>query len=192
MDAGSGSATVPGVLLYDRFDIWLVAPDGTRARRLTEGREEKIRHRISRASFHEDDDGALDPARPLYLALYGDRTKKTGYGRLRLGPAGRKRSGLDVLLWDDKQFGSLARARDTDRYSFTVESYDDSPDLFVANGSKLGKARKVTSTNAHQDDFLWGRLRTRRLHQQERQEAPGHPDLPRRDTSPAKSTPWSC
>ena len=49
------------VLLYDRFDIWLLDPRGGSGRKLTDGRKQEIRHRLSRASFHEENDGAIAP-----------------------------------------------------------------------------------------------------------------------------------
>ena len=36
------------VLLYDKYDIWEVAANGSGARRLTDGAAEKIRHRLVR------------------------------------------------------------------------------------------------------------------------------------------------
>ena len=72
------------VLLYDRFDIWRISPTGAFATRLTKGADEMIRHRLSAANFDDDDEGAIDPNKPLYVALYGDRTKKSGYAKLSL------------------------------------------------------------------------------------------------------------
>ncbi|NIP94990.1 MAG: S9 family peptidase, partial [Akkermansiaceae bacterium] len=141
------------VLLYDRFDIWLIAPDGSRTVKLTDGGKSRIRHRISQANFREDDEGALDPARPLYLALYGDRTKKSGYGRLDLSP---EPGPLQTLLWDDKMVLHLDRAEDAPVFSLTMERTELPRDLYVA-GPELSNPRQVTKTNAFQEDFLWGR-----------------------------------
>ena len=144
------------VLLYDRFDIWLVAPNGSRALKLTDGKRKQVRHRLSQASFHEDDDGAIDPKRSLYIALYGERTKKSGYGRRALGPKGRKPGKLETLLWDDKMVLNLNRARDTDVYTLTMERNDLSRDLYLA-GPDLEEPRKISKTNAFQKKFRWGR-----------------------------------
>src|SRR2546423_266074 len=36
------------VILNDKFDLWKIAPDGSRATRLTDGAAEQIRHRYVR------------------------------------------------------------------------------------------------------------------------------------------------
>jgi len=152
---GRGSWLKDGsaVVLYDRFDMWLVAPDGSMATRLTDGGQDMIRHRMSQASFHPDDDGLIDPGKPLYVALYGERTKKSGYGRLSLGPKPGK---IEILLWEDKAIMFLTKARDAEVFMLTKEGADDSPDLFVG-GPDFAKLRQVTRTNKFQQDYHWGR-----------------------------------
>ncbi|MEJ6719318.1 MAG: prolyl oligopeptidase family serine peptidase [Akkermansiaceae bacterium] len=142
-----------GVLLYDRFDIWLIAPDGSKAKRLTNGKDDSLRHRLSQASFSPDDDGLIDPKKNLYIALYGERNKKSGYGRL---PSVSKPGKLKTLLWEDKSIMFLTRAHDTDTYMLTKESANDSPDLFIS-GPDLSKGRQISKTNAFQKEFCWGR-----------------------------------
>ncbi|MFT6242223.1 MAG: dipeptidyl aminopeptidase/acylaminoacyl peptidase [Akkermansiaceae bacterium] len=141
-----------GVLLYDRFDIWLIAPDGSSAKKLTNGNDEMIRHRLSLASFSEKDEGSINPKKPLYIALYGERNKKSGYAKL---PAIATPGKLQPLLWDDKFIMSLARARDANVFLHTKESAKDSPDLFVS-GPDLAKAKQISKTNPFQKKFRWG------------------------------------
>jgi len=148
------------ILLYDDYDIWAVAPDGSGARPLTEGATEEIRHRIVRPDRERrgffrgpsvpSEDDWVDLDEPVYLSLYGEWTKKSGYAVLE--PGGQVRR----LLWEDKSVTSLARAEDADVYTFTVQDFDDSPDLFVG-GPGLADARQVTETNAFQSQYAWGR-----------------------------------
>jgi len=135
------------VLLYDKYDLWEIRPDGSRARRLTRGAEEEVRHRYVRL---DPDEKAIDPAKPLYLSIYGERTKKSGYARLRLG------QDTERLVWLDKNVGRLAKAEKADVFAYVVQGFDDSPDYFVA-GPDLAGARQVTETNPFQKDFAWGR-----------------------------------
>lgn len=135
------------VLIYDKFDVWQVAADGSKAVRLTNGAIEQIRHRLVRL---DPDEEWVDLGRDVYLTLYGDRTKKSGYGVLRPGGA------VERLVWLDKHVGSLARAENADVYGYLTQGYDDSPDIFVA-GSRLQDARQVTTSNAFQADYAWGR-----------------------------------
>ncbi len=52
------------VLLYDKYDVWRVRPDGSRARRLTRGAEDSVQYRVVRLDRTED---SFDPSEPLYL-----------------------------------------------------------------------------------------------------------------------------
>lgn len=141
-----------GVLLYDRFDIWLIAPDGSSAKKLTNGKEDMIRHRLSKASFFEKDEGSINPKKPLYIALYGESSKKSGYASLASVTKPRK---LQPLLWKDQSIIFLTRARDAKVFIHTKEAADDSPDLFVS-GPDLAKAKQISKTNPFQKKFRWG------------------------------------
>ncbi len=146
------------VLLYDKYDLWLVATDGSGAVRLTDGASEQVRHRLirpDRGGRGESGSSSrgydwVDLDEPLYFSLYGEWTKKSGYGLLR------PRRGFERLVWLDRNVGSLAKAEDADVYAFITQAYDDSPDIFVA-GPDLGNASQVTATNPFQSDFAWGR-----------------------------------
>jgi dipeptidyl aminopeptidase/acylaminoacyl peptidase len=146
------------VLLYDAYDLWAVSSDGSGAERLTDGASDQIRHRLvqpdqgSRGAPGSSSRGYewIDLDEPLYLSLYGEWTKKSGYGVLEPGGS------VERLVWLDKNVGSLAKAEKSDVFSHIVQAYDDSPDIFVG-GPGLGDARQVTTTNAFQSDYAWGR-----------------------------------
>ncbi len=146
------------VLLYDRYDIWLLDPRGERARKLTDGRKEKIRHRLSRASFHKDNDGAIAPADRLYIGLSGERTKKSGYGTLTLGDRKHPAVAWKTHLLEDALLLHLERARDAEVFTFTRERTDRSRNLFLS-GPGLRAPRQVTRTNEFQKNYRWGRSR---------------------------------
>ena len=136
------------VVLYDKFDMWRVAADGSGATRLTDGTAEQVRHRYTRLNPEEE---WIDTTKPITVALFGIWSKKSGYGRV---PAGGRTA--ERLVWDDKSVGGLARAKDADVYAFVTQSYEDSPDAFVA-GPDLRGAKQVTKTNEFQGKFAWGR-----------------------------------
>lgn len=144
---GAGGWT-PGdrsVLLYDEFDVWEVAPDGSRAERLSDGRADEVRHRIVRLDFDED---FVDVLKPVYVALYGKKTKQFGYGTIQRGEAGRR------LVYMDANVGRLRKADEADVYSWSVMDFDDPADVFVG-GSDLD-GRQVTKLNPFIDEYAWG------------------------------------
>ncbi|MDX2034309.1 MAG: prolyl oligopeptidase family serine peptidase [Blastocatellia bacterium] len=137
------------VILYDKFDLWQFAPDGSRAKRLTDGAAEQVRHRYLRLNPEEE---WIDPDKPAHLSLFGIWSKRSGFARMRLnGGASPER-----LVWLDKGVQRLAKARDADVYSYSIESFDDSPDVFVGDAA-LKDAKQVTRTNPFQSNYAWGR-----------------------------------
>ncbi|MDX1645952.1 MAG: prolyl oligopeptidase family serine peptidase [Longimicrobiales bacterium] len=141
------------VLLNDEWDVWEVSPDGSGARRLTDGAEEEVRYRVTPMDRDGEDDG-FGPEERLYYTVYGEWTKKAGYAAAERGDE------PETLVWDDKSFGGffgrLQKAEDADVFVFRQEAYDDSPDYFVA-GPDLEDPRQVTDTNPFQEDYAWGR-----------------------------------
>jgi len=135
------------VLVADEYDIWSLDPDGSGGHRLTNGATEKIVHRYVRTS-RRDEDG-IDLASPVYVSLFGKRTKQSGYGRLRAGTVER-------LMLDDAAVNRLTRADSSDVFAFTRERFDDSPDWFAGAGD-LKSPRQVSTTNPFQKDYAWGR-----------------------------------
>ena len=146
---GIGGWTTDGrVLLDSRYDLWAFALDGSGFTRLTHGGERALRHR--RLVVDSEAEEFLDAARPFYVSLYGDLTKQSGFGRLRVDGAA-----FETLLLEDARAGRLIKAEDAQTFAFTRERFDDPPDVFVG-GPQLADARQVTKGNAQHADFAWG------------------------------------
>lgn len=135
------------VLLFDRYDVWRVAPDGSRGERLTRGAEDRIIHRpiqLDRQAV------GYDPAAPMYFSLRGELTQNTGYARLR---AGRP---VERLIYEPRGLGGLVRADSAATYAFVAQARDDAPDIFITNAD-LAAPRQVTRLNPFQADYAWTR-----------------------------------
>jgi dipeptidyl aminopeptidase/acylaminoacyl peptidase len=142
------------VLLYDQHDVWRVAPDGSGGARLTRGAEDATQYRYVRL---DPDERGIDPRGPVYLNTFGRWTKKDGYSRLAvIAPPGASQPSVERLPWADKSIGNIIKAKRADVYAYSVQAFDDSPDL-VVGGPELTDARQVTRTNDFQADYAWGR-----------------------------------
>lgn len=137
-----------GVIVYDEHDLWLLSPDGSGGRRLTDGARDSTVYRYLALPARDRVPG-IDLAKPVYLSAYGARSKKYGFAVLRPGRAAER------LLFEDARLGQLRRADSTDQFAFVRERFDDSPDLFV--GSDLRTAVQRSRTNPQQSNFAWGR-----------------------------------
>jgi dipeptidyl aminopeptidase/acylaminoacyl peptidase len=135
------------VLIYDKYDIWQLTPDGARVTNLTNGADQQIRYRRVRLDPEEE---FIDPSDPVYTSTYGEWTKQYGYARLRLGRT------PEQLIWKDANVNRLAKAKNAEVYAYAEQDFDDSPDYFVG-GPTLSDAHQISGTNPFQDDYAWGR-----------------------------------
>jgi dipeptidyl aminopeptidase/acylaminoacyl peptidase len=141
------SADGEAVLLNHRYDVWLQPLDGSRASNLTRGKgaRDEIRLRYLRT---DPEERSIDLRQPLLFTAFGQWTKKAGVFELREGE-------LRELAWEDKRFGRIQKAEDTDRYLFTVETFQEFPDLWVSDDGFTERTR-VTEANPQQDEYIWG------------------------------------
>lgn len=144
------------VLLYDEFDVWAVNPDGSGGSRLTDGSHDEVVHRVVRLDPQAE---AFDAGEPLWLSLFSERTKASGYGQIRLrhqNGAYTAHTPVERRIYADARIARLTKAADVQRYAFTRERFDDSPDIFVGSDDLVG-ADAWTETNPFQSDYAWGR-----------------------------------
>ena len=156
------------VLLNDRYDIWQLALDGSRAVNLTGGlgAEKEIQFRLQRLDLvrgggfpgggfggfggGSDEDKGVDLSKPLYYSSYGEWTKQSGYWQ---GMAGKAPT---PLLVGDKAIGSIQKATSGDRVIFTQQTFNEYPDWWTAGLSQLTSPTKLTDANPQLKDFAWG------------------------------------
>jgi dipeptidyl aminopeptidase/acylaminoacyl peptidase len=169
---GSGGWTKDDkyVLLYDKYDVWQIAPDGSSAKNLTDGvgRKEKIEFRVLRPELDGGGgagrgagfgggggqggaDRSIDPAKPLLLAAENEWTRDSGFYRDRIdGGAPEK------LLMAAKNFSAPVKAKDADVLMLTASRFDEYPDILVADPD-FKALKKVSDAGKQKDQFTWGK-----------------------------------
>ncbi len=135
------------VILYDKFDAWRVAANGSGAARLTDGSTDQLRHRYVRL---DPDEEWIDASQPIHFSLFGIWSKRSGYARLDPGAGA-----VTPLVVEGKSITGLAKAKDAGVYAYTVQAFDDPPDVMVG-GPSLQDARAVARTNPFAVDYAWG------------------------------------
>src|SRR4029077_13325498 len=136
------------VLLYDRYDIWEVSPNGVNPHMLTAGlgRRQHIVFRYSRAEAEaappvaqepeeevgprrQADQPAIPTTRPLLLSAVDERTKASGLYRASF--TGTAEPSKLVML--EKAFGVPIKARNADVYVFTLSRFEEFGNLWAAS-----------------------------------------------------------
>ncbi|HEY3103898.1 MAG TPA: prolyl oligopeptidase family serine peptidase [Pyrinomonadaceae bacterium] len=137
------------VLIYDRFDVWQVSPDGNGAKNLTDGvgRRDKIQFRYVRLDPKER---SIDPAKPLLLNAENEQTRDSGFYRDRVG------GGLpEKLLMGAKDYNNPTKAKDADVLMFTASRFDEFPDVWVTD-STFKNPKKISNGDSQRAQFNWG------------------------------------
>jgi len=140
------------VLLYDRFDIWEIDPAGVRPAAIVTdsvGRRENITFRLVDLRRDDDDERAIDPAKPLMLRAFDEDTKASGFYTDRLGANGDP----SPVVMADLAYGVPQKARDADVYLVTKSTVTEFPNLYV--GPSLTSLTKISDANPWQKDYNW-------------------------------------
>lgn len=138
------------VLLYDRYDIWEVRPDGSGAHMITGGLGRKA-HLEFRYRGLDPDEKTIPSTTPILLHTVNDDTKASGYYRVTIASGGAP----EKLLMADKSIGYPTKAKNADVMVVTESDFDQFPDLWATNAN-LTSPRKVTDANPQQAQYSWG------------------------------------
>ena len=138
------------VLIYDRYDIWQLAPDGSRTKNLTDGvgRKEKTTMRYVRLDPRER---WIDPDKPMLLQAENEDTRDSGFYREKVNSdlAPQK------LLMASKDFNNPIKAKDADVLIVGASRFDQFPDIWVTN-SNFRELKRVSNGDAQRAAFNWG------------------------------------
>ena len=139
------------VLLYDKYDIWEVRPDGSNPHMVTngEGRKQEI---VFRYRALDPEQRAIPIDKPLLLSANEDRTEDSGFYRASLTGA----AAPEKLVMLSKAVGQVTKARNADRLVVTFSRFDEFPDLWVTDTS-FRDLKKVSNANPQQADVIWGK-----------------------------------
>ena len=140
------------VLLYDHYDIWQVAPDGSSATNLTHGLGRAQHLQLRAIAFHSDpEDRTIDPAKPLLLHAEDTINRDAGFFTTRIDA---KEAPTKLLLTAD-DYNNPIKARDVDVYALTAQSFTKFPNLLITDAS-FKTLQKISDANPQQSSLLWG------------------------------------
>ncbi|CAN5734470.1 prolyl oligopeptidase family serine peptidase [soil metagenome] len=134
-----------GVLVKDRYDVWLVDPSGkTAPRRITDGRPEHITS--SRIDLTADDP-TVD-VNDLWWLRFDNDDKRAGFRHVVNG-----RTVAEVRL-SPKSFAGFEKAKDADTFVYTQQDIREYPDLQLTT-TALTEPKKITDANPQIKDYNW-------------------------------------
>jgi dipeptidyl aminopeptidase/acylaminoacyl peptidase len=138
------------VLLYDHYDIWQVAPDGSGAVNITDGvgRKEHLELRYVKL---DPEERSIDATKPVMLRAEDAVTHASGFysARVDVKTAPRK------VMMAAQDFSVPLKAKDADVFVLTGQTFDQFPDLLVTDAS-MKELRKVSDANPQKAELVWG------------------------------------
>lgn len=142
------------LLIYDRYDLWQVFPDGRPPRNLTGGygRQHRTELRLQslEANEPETERRGIDLNGPLVFRAEDELTRDTGF--LRFAQSGAQ---PERLLWANKDYRYAGRAAETDTHLLLASRFNEFPDVWTTDSS-FANVRKATDGGAQLKPFLWG------------------------------------
>lgn len=136
-----------GVIVRDYYDNFLLNPKDGKVVQLTEGRKDNVTFQFNPIEAEEDGPSL---AKPFYFHAFDEDTKGSGYYTADRFGKGK------MLIFDQRQISGLKKATNSDRVAFRMETFTDSPNLYVTN-TAFSQIKPETKTNPQQKDFAWGK-----------------------------------
>lgn len=139
-------------VVYDRFDLWGLDPDGKKppvCLTMGEGRTTKRQFRYlnldREVPYLENEEGSL------LLSSFNTDNKDAGFWQL-----GRKfPEKPEKLLEGPYKYSTPVKAADADQLLFSRSTFAEFPDLWLSN-SRFSPAVKISDANPQQKNYLWG------------------------------------
>lgn len=139
------------LLIYDRYDIWLVDPSKELAHNnLTNGRAQK---RVSRYIWLDRDKRAIEEVEPMLLSFTDEETRRSGYYWFNIHTGVK-----NVVQEGDFSFSSRPlKAKNANHWIFTKESYEVFPNIHYSQNG-LNAPKQISDVNPQQADYNWGSM----------------------------------
>ena len=142
-----------GVLVYDRFDLWLLDPSGKKEPvnyTANYGRSQNIRLRYVKT---DADETHIPVNKPMLLEGFHYRNKEAGFLELQARGLAQPK----VLIWEPADFGTPRKAQMADNILWTKGNFNVFPDLHVSS-SAFKNTRKISEANPQMKDYKWGNV----------------------------------
>ncbi|MEW6510972.1 MAG: prolyl oligopeptidase family serine peptidase [Bacteroidota bacterium] len=138
-------------LVYDRYDIWVTDPTGTRpAWCMTRGagRKGNLRYRYVRL---DPEERFITAGSRMLLRTFDDMDKRAGFAATEAGTAATPR----LLVLTPHDYGTPQKAKQAGTLIFTRSTFRECPDLYTSS-MEFSEPKRLSDANPQQDNYLWG------------------------------------
>ena len=137
------------VLVYDRFDIWKLDPDGKDLPiSITKGMGRKLNLRYRYIEL-DPEKKYFKADQTIYLSVFNEKSKHAGVARLSLS----QNASIEQLDMGAFSAGSMMKAKKAEQFIFTKESFNQSPTLYYTGDFKSNF--QLSAINQQQSNYNW-------------------------------------
>jgi dipeptidyl aminopeptidase/acylaminoacyl peptidase len=146
------------LILFDKYDIWLISADGSKKQRITNGGKDNITFRIIEDRLAPQGPGggnqwfssrSYDGERGIFITSLNYNTMENGWWWWTSS------KGLSKIITKQKKIDYLSKPAIGKALLYTEQDFDLSPRLVLRHPS--GKEEILYQTNPQQQDYYWGR-----------------------------------
>jgi len=139
------------LLIYDRFDIWKIAPDASKQPiNATNGYGRNNNIRFYRQQINEDE-LFINSSEIQLLNAFNETNKQAGFFEMNL----KKQENPKQLVIQDYMFYFYAKAKNAPKYIWAKGSFTEYPELQIS-GNDFLNSNVLSETNPQQKDYNWG------------------------------------
>ena len=174
------------ILVYDRYDIWRLDPDGKKApENLTKGegrkRNLKMRYQNTDPERRFVSEGDL-----MLLSIFDYGTKMNGFASMKYGKA----QAPVIRTLEGNMFSQLRQAQNAEVFTYNCCNFSTSPNIFTST-LDFKKRRQLTEANPQMAEYNWGTAELVKWYAYNGQQSEGVLYKPE-DFDPNKKYPMLC
>ncbi len=134
------------VLIYDRFDIWKIDPEGNEnPENITKGRKENLEYRYIRL-----DNDKIFVENKMFLKIFNKINKKSGYAILDI----KAKELPKQLVLEDFSYLNPVKSKNSEKILWSKTSTVEPPELRLSN-IDLTETKQITNIKSQQKKYNW-------------------------------------
>lgn len=143
------------LIVYDEFDIWLIAPDGKTKKRITNGAEKSIQHRIIEHPIQIWKDNFIGFQAPKYSLTTDILIKILNTQSLSEGFGIWNRKEFHEIIHINRKILYVKKIQKENSYVFMESAFDIPPRIIKISSD--GTPQIIASSNKQQKKYFWGK-----------------------------------
>lgn len=140
------------LLVYDKYDVWSLSPDGSRKPFCFTKGAGRAANRTFRFRETDPERRMLKNGELMVYDVFDHVDKRRGLATQRYGKA----QAPDIRVIDKASFTQVRKAQKADDFTWQRASFEIAPDIWLATSLDFAKARQLTDANPQQKDYSWG------------------------------------